>query len=40
MCHWALAVQEAGLRGEWAARDPGINLPDDLTEYSISWIPA
>ena len=40
VCHWTLAAQEAGLQGEWATRDPGINLPDDLTEYSISWIPA
>jgi nitroreductase len=40
MCHWMLTAQEAGIRGEWAVKDPGNNRPDDLTEYSISWVPA
>ena len=38
MCHFELAADEAGFDGEWVVDDPGIELPDDLTEYTTSWI--
>jgi nitroreductase len=37
MAHFELAAREAGLPGEWCAADPGIPLPDGLTEYLVSW---
>ncbi len=37
MCHFELAATEAGLRGRWAIRDPGIApLPVDCF-YTASW---
>lgn len=37
MCHFELACREAGLSGEWNFHDPGIKVPDNLTEYVITW---
>lgn len=37
MCHFALTAEEVGLRGRWEVRDPGINKPDPLTEYVVTW---
>ncbi|MBN1580063.1 MAG: nitroreductase family protein [Anaerolineae bacterium] len=39
MCHWALMAEALGLCGVWQVNDPGIGLPDALTEYAASWIP-
>lgn len=39
MCHWALTAEASGLSGTWQVADPGIGLPDALTEYAVSWIP-
>ena len=39
MCHWELTAQEAGLKGSWANQNPGLALPDALTEYIVSWMP-
>jgi nitroreductase len=38
MCHFGLSVVELGLPGHWESADPGIAVPDELTEYTISWI--
>jgi nitroreductase len=37
MCHFELAVREAGASGVWAVADPGIVVPDDLTSYTATW---
>lgn len=38
MCHFALTAAETGLEGSWSRKDPGVPLPDQLTEYVVSWI--
>jgi len=37
MSHFELTATEVGLSGTWAINDPGIELPDELTEYSVTW---
>jgi nitroreductase len=37
MSHFELAADELGLKGAWAVRDPGIAVPDRLTEYIVTW---
>jgi len=37
MCHFELACQETGLQGEWDFQDPGIPMPDSMTEYVVTW---
>jgi nitroreductase len=38
MCHFELTAREIGLMGEWVKDDPGIELPDELTTYSATWL--
>lgn len=38
MSHFALVAEEIGLAGHWLTDDPGISLPDDLTQYLVSWV--
>lgn len=38
MCHFELAANELGLQGRWALAEPSIQKPDELTEYTVSWI--
>ena len=38
MSHFELAADELGLKGAWAIRDPGIAVPDRLTEYTVTWM--
>ena len=38
MCHFELTAREKGLGGTWAVADPGMEKPDDLTEYIASWV--
>ena len=40
MSHFELAAEELGLKGAWAVRDPGIAVPDQLIEYTATWLPA
>ncbi|MCP4198525.1 MAG: nitroreductase [Proteobacteria bacterium] len=40
MSHFELTAHELGLRGEWQVREPGIDKPDDQTEYTVSWVGA
>ncbi|MBW2596411.1 MAG: nitroreductase [Deltaproteobacteria bacterium] len=37
MCHFELTVREMGLSGEWIHSEQGIEKPDELTEYIITW---
>ncbi|MBN1995345.1 MAG: nitroreductase [Anaerolineae bacterium] len=38
MCHFELAANELGLPGKWEIREPNLEKPDDLTEYTVSWL--
>jgi hypothetical protein len=38
MSHFELTANELGLQGAWAVRDPGIAVPDRLTEYTATWM--
>jgi nitroreductase len=38
MCHFELTAWELGLAGEWGKQDPGLELPDEFTEYSATWL--
>ena len=38
MSHFELTANELGLKGAWAVRDPGIAVPDELTEYTATWM--
>ena len=38
MSHFELAANELGLDGHWENHDPEIERPDDLTEYTVSWV--
>ena len=40
MCHFELAAREAGLAGRWQVSDPALAVPDELTEYAVSWKPG
>jgi nitroreductase len=37
MCHFELTAHQMGLQGSWKIEDPGIEKPDELTEYTVSW---
>lgn len=37
ICHFTLVAREMGLSGEWVIADPGIEKPDRLTEYVVTW---
>lgn len=36
--HFELTMNENKCSGSWTVSDPGIPLPDDLTEYKITWV--
>jgi len=38
MCHFEQTAHETGLAGVWQVRDPELDLPDPLMEYSGSWV--
>jgi nitroreductase len=38
MCHFQLAARELGLEGIWLRDEPAIARPDELTQYTVSWI--
>ena len=38
MSHFELTANELGLRGRWEVSEPEIERPDELTEYTASWI--
>jgi hypothetical protein len=37
ICHFDLSARELGLQGAWRIEDPGIEKPDELTEYTATW---
>jgi nitroreductase len=37
MCHFELTANELGLLGQWVVTDPGLKMPDERTEYIVSW---
>jgi nitroreductase len=39
MCHFELTAMQLGLPGSWKIDEPGIEKPDELTEYTASWKP-
>jgi len=39
MSHFELTLREAGIKGDWIVSNPNITLPDELTEYKVSWVP-
>jgi len=40
MSHFELTANEIGLEGKWSSREPGIEKPDNMTEYIVSWVGA
>ncbi len=38
MCHFDLTAQQLGLEGDWVVNDPGIELLDEHTEYTATWV--
>jgi hypothetical protein len=38
MCHFELTARELGLPGKWVSKEPAITKPDELTEYTVSWV--
>jgi hypothetical protein len=38
MAHFELAAIETGLTGRWQVSEPDLAKPDNLTEYSASWV--
>jgi hypothetical protein len=38
MSHFELTANELGLKGKWGICEPGIEKPDELTEYTVSWV--
>jgi hypothetical protein len=40
MCHFERTALEHGLAGQWFVSEPGLAVPDALTEYVVSWRPA
>lgn len=37
MCHFERSAEEQGLGGRWEISDPGLQTPDTLTSYLVSW---
>ncbi len=39
MCHFEQTLNEMEMSGKWHINTPQITLPNDLTEYKVSWVP-
>jgi nitroreductase len=37
MAHFALSLEEIGLKGKWRVADPGLDRPGHAVEYIITW---
>lgn len=37
MSHFEMTAGELGLLGSWFVNDPGLALPNEMTEYCVSW---
>jgi hypothetical protein len=40
MSHFELTANELGLQGQWEIEEPGIEKPDEITAYTVSWTEA
>jgi hypothetical protein len=38
MSHFELTANERGLKGNWVVKDPQIDKPDRMIEYTVSWV--
>jgi nitroreductase len=38
MNHFELMTRELGLQGGWVVEEPSLEIPDEYTEYTVSWI--
>jgi hypothetical protein len=38
MNHFEMTSLELGLKGHWEMSQPEIKIPDELTEYTASWV--
>ena len=38
MSHFELTVNELDLQGKWEIREPDLEKPNSLTEYTVSWV--
>ena len=38
MCHFELAARELGLEGKWVVEEPDLPVPDNKTEYTVTWV--
>ena len=38
MCHFEFTARELGLDGKWETEEPKIDKPNELIEYSVSWV--
>lgn len=38
MSHFELTMKELGIQGEWAVQEPTVKKPDELMEYTASWV--
>jgi len=38
MCHFEMTAGELGLKGKWVNKEPKIEKPASLCEYTVSWI--
>jgi len=38
MYHFEQTAHEMGLPGRWQIADPGLPLPDEVTQYAVSWV--
>jgi hypothetical protein len=38
MSHFELTAVELGIKGTWVIREPEIEKPDKMTEYTVSWL--
>jgi nitroreductase len=37
VCHFEQTTRELGLDGKWRVANPGLPIPDEATEYVVSW---
>ena len=38
LCHFELTARQQGIQGQWRIQEPDIARPDDLCEYTVSWV--
>ena len=38
LCHFGLSMKELGDQGDWVVKEPTIKKPDELMEYTASWV--